>query len=91
MRKTLTALIAATFVVGLSACSEKTEDNARIMADRAAEDAKANAEVVENAAREGAIVAADKVSDAAVRMQGELRTDEANDVNQGDGKLDGTD
>lgn len=91
MRKTLTALIAATFVAGLSACSEKTEDNAKIMADRAAEDAKANAEVVENAAREGAIVAADKVSDAAERMQGELRKDEANDANQGDGKLDGTD
>lgn len=91
MRKTLTALIAATFVVGLSACSENTEENAKIMADRAAEDAKANAEVVENAAREGAIVAADKVSEAADRMQSELKKDEMTDPNQGDGKLDGTD
>lgn len=91
MRKTLTALLAATTMLGLAACSEQTEDNAKIMADRAADDAKANAEVVENAAREGGIVAADKLSKAADKVQAELRKDEMTDPNQGDGKLNGTD
>lgn len=91
MRKTLTALLAATTMLGLAACSEQTEDNAKIMADRAAEDAKANAEVVENAAREGGIVAAGKLSEAADKMQAELQKDEKTDPDQGDGKLNGTD
>lgn len=91
MRKTLTALMAATTLLVLAACSEKTEDNARIMADRAAADTRENAEAVENAAREGGIVAAGKISNAADKIQAELAKDETTDPNQGDGKLDGTD
>ncbi len=91
MRKTLTALIAATAVLALSACSEKTQDNAEDMAQKAAADTRDNAEVVEDAAREGAIVAADKISAGAQKIQAELQKDELTDPDQGDGKLNGTD
>lgn len=91
MRKTLTALLVATAALGLSACSENTQDNAADMAQKAADDTRANAEVVENAAREGAIVAADKISEGADDLQARLAKDEQTDPNQGDGKLNGTD
>ncbi|MDR7101995.1 hypothetical protein [Croceicoccus sp. BE223] len=91
MRKTLTALIAATAALGLSACSERTEENAQDFAQKAADDTRDNAEVVENAAREGAIVAADKISEGAEKLQAKLQNDEQTDLSQGDGKLDGTD
>lgn len=91
MRRPLTALIAASALVALGACSEQTEDNAAEFADRAAADAEANAEVVENAVREGTIVAADKVSEGADKLREELERDEQTDPDQGDGELDGTD
>ena len=54
-------------------------------------DTRDNAEVVEDAAREGAIVAADKISTGAEKLQAELQKDEQTDPDQGDGKLDGAD
>ncbi|WP_066558578.1 hypothetical protein [Croceicoccus bisphenolivorans] len=91
MPKTLTALLATASMFGAAACSEETQDNAAVMADRAAADAAANAEVAENAVREGAIVAADKVSEGADKLEAKLEQDERTDPDQGDGKLDGTD
>ncbi|AKM10908.1 hypothetical protein [Croceicoccus naphthovorans] len=84
MRKTLTALSASLIALGLSACSEQTEQDASEMVDRAAADAADNAEVVENEVREATIDVADKVS-------AELKQDEQTDPDQGDGALDGTD
>ena len=77
--------------VMMAGCSEETESNAEIMAERAAEDTAANAEVIGNELREGAIVAADEVSEGAGELRDELAERDSADPNEGDGELDGTD
>lgn len=91
MRKTLTAVLAATTLFGAAACSEETQQQAATTADKAAADTRANAEVVENAVRDGTIVAADKIAEGADNLKTELARDKATDPDQGDGELDGTD
>ena len=85
------ATLSAVAALTLSACSENTQDNAEIMAERAAADTAANAEVVENTVREGTIEAADAVTQGAQNLKAELQQDEVDDPDQGDGQLDGTD
>ena len=85
------ATLSAVAALALSACSENTQDNAEIMAERAAADTAANAEVVENTVREGTIEAADAVTQGAQNLKAELQQDEVDDPDQGDNALDGTD
>ena len=86
-----TLLTASVASFGLAACSEQTQDDAQILADKAAADTRDNLEVIENSVREGTIVAADKVSEGADDLKAELAEDELTDEQQGDGALDGTD
>tara|TARA_B100001057_G_C22488417_1_gene809221 strand:- start:184 stop:462 length:279 start_codon:yes stop_codon:yes gene_type:complete len=92
MKPTLAAvLITAPAALLLAACSDQTEENAQVMAERAAADAEANAEVIGNELREGAIVAADEVSEGAAELRADLAEADASDPDPGDGELDGTD
>ena len=86
-----TLLTASVASFGLAACSEQTQDDAQVLADKAAADTRDNLEVIENSVREGTIVAADKVSEGADDLKAELAEDELTDEQQGDGALDGTD
>jgi hypothetical protein len=92
MKPTLAAaLIVAPVALLTTACSDQTEENAQVMAERAAADAEANAEVIGNELREGAIVAADEVSEGAAELRTDLAEADAADPDPGDGELDGTD
>lgn len=72
-------------------CSENTQNNAELAAERAAADAADNAEVLGEELRKGAIVAADKVSEGAASLRDDLTEGEASDTDPSDGQLDGTD
>ena len=89
-RLTITALL-GTAALALAGCSENTQDNAEVLAERAAADTAANAEVIGNELREGAIVAADGISEGAANLSDELAEDDAQDTDPGDGELDDTD
>ena len=84
MSNGLPTVLTAAAAVLLAGCSQETQDNAEVMAERAAADVEANAEVVENVVREETIEVADTVSER-------LSEDEQDDPDQGDGALDGTD
>ena len=66
------AFVAALAVAG---CSEKTQDAAQTTAERAAADAKVNAEVVGEQLREGTAKAAGEVSEGAAALQERLDED----------------
>lgn len=89
MRTLLPCLLAAGAL--LSGCSESTEDNAEVLAERAAADAEANFETAKDAVRVGTAKAADAVSEGAENLSEELKEDHATDPEHGDGQLDGTD
>lgn len=93
MNRAIAALLlsACTTSFALAACSEQTQSDAELAAERAAADTAANAEVVGNELREGAIVAADEISDGAAQLSDDLAAQDAADANDGDGELDGTD
>ncbi|SMQ69470.1 hypothetical protein SAMN06297468_1658 [Altererythrobacter xiamenensis] len=85
------SLLTGAMALSLAACSQETQDNAEVAAERAAADAEANAEVVGNELREGAIVAADEISEGAANLKDNLEEADAADADPGDGDLDGTD
>ena len=70
------ALVAALSVAG---CSEKTQDAAEVTSERAAADAKVNAEVVGEQLREGTAKAAGEVSEGAAALQDRLEEEGASD------------
>ena len=87
----VTSLLTGAFALFLAACSQETQDNAEVAAERAAADTEANAEVVGNELREGAIVAAVEISEGAANLKENLEEADAADPDSGDGELDGTD
>ena len=90
-RPPFATLLVAPALVLVGACSDQTESNAEVLAERAAADAEENAEVVGNELREGAIVAADELSEGAAVLSEDLAERDAADTDVGDGELDGTD
>ena len=58
---------------GLAACSEETQDNAELAAERAGEDIEANAEVAGEVIEEGAIDASEAVAEGAGNLAENLR------------------
>ena len=92
MKRPISTMILALGVstLGLSACSEQTQQDAEAFAEGAAVDTEANAEVVQEKVEDAAIVAADKVSEGAANLRNEMADDEAAEPPVDD-KLDGTD
>ncbi|NCP20338.1 MAG: hypothetical protein GW855_14435 [Erythrobacter sp.] len=92
MKRPTTALFLALGAasLGLSACSEQTQQDGEAFVEGAAEDTAANAEVVQEKVEDAAIVASDKVSEGAADLRDEMAKDEASEP-QTDEQLDGTD
>lgn len=70
--KRIALLGAVGLVAALGACSQETGQNASELAERAANDAQANAEVVGEVIEDGAIEAAGDISDGAANIQNQL-------------------
>nr|WP_137676807.1 hypothetical protein [Parerythrobacter lutipelagi] len=72
MKNAKNVWLAATAAIGLASCSEQTQNNAQLAAERAGDDIEANADVVGEVIEEGAIDAADAVSKGAANLRDNL-------------------
>lgn len=80
-------IISCAALVSLAGCSQETQDNAKVTAERAAADTEANAEVVGEAIQDGAATAAGEISEGAAALEEQL-----DDGDRGDaGTVEGTD
>tara|TARA_B100000678_G_scaffold289652_1_gene300691 strand:- start:2136 stop:2414 length:279 start_codon:yes stop_codon:yes gene_type:complete len=87
---TMTSFAVAAALIGLSACSEQTQEDGEAFIEGAAADTAANAEVVGEKLEDATVVAADKVSEGAADLRDDVAEKREN-APENDGELDGTD
>ena len=71
--RTRNLVLPALAALTLAACSQETQDNAALTAERAAEDAEANLDVIGEEIEDGAAAAAENVSEGAARLGENIR------------------